>query len=1095
MSEGITFVLSDEVPNRSGRQLTMVQVGPVQMGATAEEVNRFLGTKITGLTRVDTYLLYHQAGVEGLERLAEGLPFVDPFIQRATVNEPLMLHLPSGQVSGADYVISTMLRPGTSDASGDIMLDQGLGFLGTPRQEEDRGFYAPQYFISGELDPEQIVQVSEFLANPDLCQINRFSFDQYVNGITLEAPIVTLPPQRRVERFDLSAMSDDELLELNKTRRLAATLEELQQLRDIFADQQYISVRQQHGLDHRITDVELETWFGLRSEHCFHKEFNAIITLDDLVGDPIFARAAERGLLRRTDDSKYILDDGIFKTFIQRPTQRVFDRLEERGNNWIASMFEDNASAVLYDEDFMFALKWETHNSPSNKEPVEGAKTGIDGVNRDIFGMGRGTFQAIANFFLYCTGDPKYKGWLPKGVKHPYYILKNITKGVRQGGNESQIGTLGGDVIIDPQYIAKCLVHCGTVGWSPVKDPDGKPWIEKIASIDDLVAVVGQAVGVDGIHGATESSLIADKFISLGHVQADYSYIQAKMKEFILEAARLGYFTAITDCGAMGIGSATHELARQTGGLDMDLARHPVKYHGIQPWQINCSETQDRMVVVFNPDHLDDLEALARKHDVPFTVLGNMSSSGYIHLRFEDETVGLLDIQRLFDKNPRKRMHATWTGIKKTILESYGEYSIEQSLCMVMSQPDVASKEWFFRQKDSQVGGMTVQGPLLGRRQEVQADCTIQKPLDTIGRDNGAIAYAIGSAPKLSDVDPYHAAIRSIIDMAGKVIAVGGDLPDMTTPRWDAWAICGNYCQPNSDGNTTLTRRSGEFNLASLLREGIAVHEVIDTLNLPVTSGKDSMKCSCVYDVPDDFTLEQLPVDLREHVTLVQDPKTGEHQIEIHDPDSYVSSCAVKIHDVNKTVDASFKQAGDLIYVVGVTRPELAASQFAQAAGYAERERPLHGGECPTVDLKTFEGTARAIYNAINDESVASCTYIHNGGFGAALARSAMAGELGAEVHIADIRQEGCSSVDEILYAETPGRFIVTITPEDQAAFEMRMESKNVVYSQVGTVTGGPYSSLSFIHENGRGELVRLPQVKQAFQIPLRFDLDALVEQ
>ncbi len=67
-------------------------------------------------------------------------------------------------------------------------------------------------------------------------------------------------------------------------------------------------------------------------------------------------------------------------------------------------------------------------------------------------------------YFLYCTGDPRYKGWLPKGVKHPYTILKGITQGVREGGNESQIPTLGGGLITDPRFIAKILVYCGTIG-------------------------------------------------------------------------------------------------------------------------------------------------------------------------------------------------------------------------------------------------------------------------------------------------------------------------------------------------------------------------------------------------------------------------------------------------------------------------------------------------------------------------------------------------------------------------------------------------------------------------------------------------------
>ena len=188
---------------------------------------------------------------------------------------------------------------------------------------------------------------------------------------------------------------------------------------------------------------------------------------------------------------------GLFNTFIKDPAEEIFDKLEKRGKNWIVSMFEDNSGVVQYNKKYMFCIKFETHNSPSNKEPVQGAKTGIDGVNRDIFGTLLGTFDAIANFFFYCTGDPIYKGWLPEGVKHPYVLLKGITQGVREGGNECQIPTLGGGLITDPRYIAKCLVYCGTVGWSPVESEDGKSYLRINPRVGDLIFVAGQPVGID----------------------------------------------------------------------------------------------------------------------------------------------------------------------------------------------------------------------------------------------------------------------------------------------------------------------------------------------------------------------------------------------------------------------------------------------------------------------------------------------------------------------------------------------------------------------------------------------------------------------
>jgi len=1142
--KGLSFILPKSVKDK---KVSVIEVGPFNETALAQEINRFLGTNIEQLNRINTYLLVHSPELSGLETLIDGKPFVDTIIHRATLNKALIseLELPF------DYVLQSMLNPGTSDAEGDTALRQALLTLDYEFKEGDTGFYSKQYFLQGNLELNQLEEVSAFLANPDLNIRLIVSEKEYKIGKKITAPIVTLKPEIRVGTFDIVNMTDEELLNLSSKRKLAATLEEMQQFRDIYRDENFLDKRKAVGLNEKATDVELETWFGLRSEHCFHKELNAHITLEDKVDDPIFGRTYEKGWLTKNENGEYILEKGLFKTFIEEPARDISAKLDRRGNNWIASMFEDNSGVVYYDENNMFCIKFETHNSPSNKEPIQGAKTGIDGVNRDIFGTMRGTFDAIANFFFYCTGDPHYRGWLPKGVKHPYTILKGITQGVREGGNESQIPTLGGGLIVDPRYIAKCLVYCGTIGWSPVESVDGINYIGKEPNVGDLVFVAGQPVGIDGVHGATESSLIADANISLGHVQADFSFIQAKMKEYLLEAARDNLFTSKGDCGAMGI-SVTLELAEETGGLELDLEKHPKKYAGIQPWQIVCSETQDRMVPIAKPENKEELLKRAKLHDVQLTELGELTDSGYAHLKYGNKTVALIDLEKLDDKNPRKRMHATWNGSgKQSMPEIERKYSLEESLCMVIAQPDVASKEWFFRQKDSSVKGATIQSPLVGLNQEVEADATIQKPLDTEdteGKDYGAIAYALGITPKLSDIDAYYSAQKSFVDMVGKIIAIGGVLPDMKNPKWDAWAVCGNYCQPNSESKSTLSKEDGEHNLASFVREGMGIREAEEALNIPVISGKDSMKCSCIYDLElDEFlansdsefakafmglpnkvredldkvrdhlgdaynaellesiVFEAMPLDLRRHVIMVErkvkkkDKDTGEEyevktkSIEIHDPDSYLASCAVKIQDYRKCVNSAFKQEGDLIYVIGTTKNHLGASQYLSAVGYEEDGMPKEGGVVPQTDFSELSKIAKGIHEAIDSELVASCKYVESGGIGIALSKTSMAGEKGANIIVDKIYQDGsCNTQDELLYSETPGRFIVTVAPKDKGEFVDIMMSNSVPYSSIGEVKN--YNQLRTVSVdcicNINREVASLDKIKGAYQKPLRFDLD-----
>jgi phosphoribosylformylglycinamidine synthase subunit PurSL len=1064
------------LPDIRDKEVSTIEVGPFIENGTAHEINRFLGTHIKELYRVKTYILVHSKGLN-LESLLHSKPFVDPIIHRATLNSPLIteLNFPF------DFVLQSMLNPGTSDAEGDTALHQALLSLGAKYDTGDQGFFSNQYFLNGKLTSEELEAVSAFLANPDLYVRQILGHNEYQQGKKIAVPIVTLKHEIRVDSFDVANMTIEELLHLNSTRKLAASSEELIQFRELYKEPGFIEQRKKYGLDSKATDVELETWFGLRSEHCFHKEFNARITLEDRAHDPIFQMAFERGYLKKDESGNYVIEDGIFKTFIEKPARLIYDRLSKRGNNWIASMFEDNSGVVYYDENFMFCIKFETHNSPSNKEPVQGAKTGIDGVNRDIFGTMRGTFDAISNFFFYCTGDPQYKGFLPTSVKHPYTILKGITQGVREGGNESQIPTLGGGLITDPRYIAKCLVYCGTVGWSPVKSRLGKSYITKDPWPGDWVFVAGQPVGIDGVHGATESSLSASAYISLGHVQADFSFIQAKMKEFLLQISRDNLLSDITDMGAMGLGSASHEAAKATGGLDLDLAMHPVKYQGLQPWQINCSETQDRMLLVSNPHNKAKILETAKLHEVEVTQLGKLTSSGFVHLLYQGKTVALLDIKKLFNKEPRKYMHATWDNIRPDELLSRGKYTLEESLCLVMSQADVASKEWFFRQKDSSVKGATIQGPLIGLEQIIDADATVQKPLETNGKDYGAIAYAQGIAPKLSDFDAYYASQKSFIDMVGKIIAIGGALPDMNNPKWDAWACCGNYCQPNSDSTTTLTKDSGEHNLASLIREAIAIREVTEALNIPVISGKDSMKCSCVYEVASDFNADDVPADLREHINLCE--KEGKKFIEIFDPATYLASCAVKISDYRKLVSSAFKKENDIIYAVGKTRNNMAASQYALAVGYKEYGKPLRSRANSEINIAEFLNTAQAIHSAIDNEIIASCSYVHNGGILAAITKASMAGMKGARIITDKIESQNLQRTDEnLLYSETCGRFIVTVAPGDREKFEECM--RDIFYSRIGTVAAKDFNILMLDNSQAK---IDLAKVKEHYQKTLRF--------
>jgi phosphoribosylformylglycinamidine synthase subunit PurSL len=371
------------------------------------------------------------------------------------------------------------------------------------------------------------------------------------------SPSAGLP---QVLTYAIQNLSESELAELSKKQHWALSAEEMRVIQDHFRQ-----------LGRAPTDVEMEILAQTWSEHCKHKIFRAHIDYQDLQ-DP-------------TQNQKI---KGLFKTFIQTPTENL-----KKKKDWLVSVFSDNAGIVRFHDDVDVCIKVETHNSPSALDPYGGALTGILGVNRDILGTGLGA-KPIANSNVLCFGNPHQLEAVPKGLFHPREVMKGVHHGIQDGGNKSGIPTVNGAMIFDESFSGKPLVYCGTVGVMP-RLVTGRPSHIKGQKPKDRIVVVGGSVGLDGIHGATSSSLGLDASTPVGMVQIGDPLTQKRVLDFILKARDLGLYSSITDNGAGGISSSIGEMAAETGGAKIDLARVPLKYPNLQPWQIMVSESQERM--------------------------------------------------------------------------------------------------------------------------------------------------------------------------------------------------------------------------------------------------------------------------------------------------------------------------------------------------------------------------------------------------------------------------------------------------------------------------------------------------------------------
>ncbi|MCK4944747.1 MAG: phosphoribosylformylglycinamidine synthase, partial [Alphaproteobacteria bacterium] len=422
--------------------------------------------------------------------------------------------------------------------------------------------------IAQELLSNTLIQKAEVWASDDFYKIDRFG--------SVSLPKVILSSVLQIEDISLD-LDDAELEVLSKERCLALTVAELKHIRDYYDRSDVQVARKLKKLPFCPTDVEIEILAQSWSEHCKHKIFSAKIEYQNASGE------------------KQIIDS-LYRTYIKGATQEI---KEVRKLDWLISVFSDNAGIVRFDPEIDLCIKVETHNSPSALDPYGGALTGILGVNRDILGCGMGA-RPIANTDVFCFAPPDMpkKGeekYMPEGVTSPRRVLEGVHRGVEDGGNKSGIPTVNGAFFFDRDYAGKPLVFVGTVGAMPQTLPNGCPSSAKELSSGDRIIVAGGAIGADGIHGATFSSLELNDDAPATAVQIGDPLTQKRLTDFLLEARDLGLYAALTDNGAGGLSSSVGEMAIISNGASLDLALCPVKYPGLSPWELMVSESQERM--------------------------------------------------------------------------------------------------------------------------------------------------------------------------------------------------------------------------------------------------------------------------------------------------------------------------------------------------------------------------------------------------------------------------------------------------------------------------------------------------------------------
>jgi len=791
--------------------------------------------------------------------------------------------------------------------------------------------------------------------------------------------------------IDLINASDSKLKKISQEGQLFLNLDEMKEIQKHFRKQK-----------RNPTDCELETIAQTWSEHCYHKTFRGNI----------------RYQVQENGKTKTQMIKNLLKSTIVKATQEI-------NKPWCVSVFVDNAGVIKFDNESNVCFKVETHNHPSALEPYGGANTGIGGVIRDILGTGLGA-KPICSTDVFCFAPPDYSFKdLPQGTLHPKRVMKGVVSGVRDYGNKMGIPTVNGAILFDPKFVGNPLVYCGNVGIMP------KDKVKKKVYKGDLIVAVGGKTGRDGIHGATFSSgelTENSEAVSSGAVQIGDPIQEKKVADALLKARDLDLYTAITDCGAGGFSSAVGEMGYELGAR-VDLDKAPLKYEGLVYHEIWISESQERMVLSVNPQNVDELLEVFRSENVEATVIGTFTGTKRLELFFNNVQVCDLDVDFLFEGNPKIAKNAVWKQPKLSNPRIAKSKNFNDNLLDVLSHFNVCSKEWVIRQYDHEVQAGSIVKPLVGVNSDGPSDASVVAP--KLGSKKG-IAVSNGINVRFGMIDPFWMAASCIDEALRQIIAVGGDLNKI--------AILDNFCWGNPDKPDRL---------GGLVRCAQGCYKASVGFQVPFISGKDS---------------------------LYNEYAEGKKSIAI--PGTILISALGIIDDVTKTVTMDFKQSGNLIYVIGETFDEMGGSIYYDTLGEL-------GCDVPKVNYKKATALFNVLTKATNRGLIQSLHDCSEGGLGVACAEMAFSGECGATMRLDKVLYKGKDQRDDkILFSESNSRFIAEVQPKDQKKFESLL--KGIKYSPIGVVEKSP----EFVIYGRNQDIVvnmYIKDLKEAWQKPLRW--------
>jgi phosphoribosylformylglycinamidine synthase len=544
-------------------------------------------------------------------------------------------------------------------------------------------------------------------------------------------------------------------------------------------------------------------------------------------------------------------------------SRKLLRRLPVRGSHVLLGPGE-NAGAVDVGGGFAVAFKVESHNHPSAVEPFQGAATGVGGILRDVFAVGARPIAAL---------DSLRFGEVSQSQRSRY-LLAHAVAGIGHYGNSIGVPTVGGEIYFEPSYEQNCLVNVMCLGLAPRE----RLIRSAAAGPGNVLVLLGALTGRDGIGGA---SVLASAELGEGDeakrpsVQIGDPFAEKKLLECCLELLERELLVSLQDLGAAGLTSSSSEMASKGGvGLDIDVARVPLRESGMEPFEIMVSESQERMLCVVEPARVPEVLAVCERWETLATVVGRVTDGDRLRVLCDGAVVGDLPVSVLVDECPLYDLEPTPApddlhDAPPAVLS--GESTPGEILLALLGAANLASRRPVFEQYDPVVQSRTVRRP-------DEADAAVL----TLP-DGSAIAVSIDGNGRRVACDPRAGAAEAVYECAANLACVGAEPLGLTN--------CLNFGNPE--------KPHVAWQLVEAV-EGLA--EACETLGIPVVGGNVSL-----YNEAPTGPIYPTPV-----VGLVG-----------------------KLPDAARAGRGGFVREGDAIALVGPFEPSLIGSELAKLRGEA----------------------------------------------------------------------------------------------------------------------------------------------------------------